>query len=305
MVQSRREPLARVRWALALGLVPLAALSLVAQDPSSPGTAPRAVNTPTFDAASVKLNHSGARAQSTRIAGSSFTGTNMRMAALIVFAYGIRPERIVGAPAWFEQDRFDISARAASGASESDIRLMVRSLLADRFELRLRTEVRDQPVYALIVDRRDGRLGPALRPSNECQDVATWLAASTDPRSRDGSVAMRAGAYPCTTVSGADGQRGERVFGGARPLGALVDALQGATRGAMVDRPIVDRTGLTGTYDFDLRFAARYADSVPGDPAAAPPLNTALVEQLGLRLEETRGPVEFLVIDGVERPMPD
>jgi len=105
MGQSRREPSTRVRRALVLSLAPLAALGLMAQDPPPPGAAPRGVTAPAFEVASVKGNHSGARAQSSRIAGTSFTGTNMRMTALIVLAYGIRPERIVGAPAWFEQDR--------------------------------------------------------------------------------------------------------------------------------------------------------------------------------------------------------
>ena len=256
---------------------------------------------PSFEVASVKPNRSGERAQSSRIGKGSLTLTNMRLRAMIVTAYGIRPDRIVGAPSWMEDERFDVAARASSDTSDNDLRLMLRALLAERFRLVLRTEMREQPVYALVVARANGTLGPGLEPSTECD--ADWLSSRAGAAALAASVgAAASGKRPCSVVNGSDGSAAY-IIGGARPIEALVGALQGVT-----DRPVVDRTGLAGTYDFRLRFSAASTGPLATQATDLPELSSvfsAVQEQLGLRLQPARAPVEFLVVERIERPTPD
>lgn len=240
---------------------------------------------PTFEVASVKPNTSGAIGQLSQIGKGSLTLTNMRVRAMLVLAFGINPERIVGAPSWIEQDRFDVAARAPADTPDSQLRPMLRTLLGERFRLVAHTEMRDYPVYALVVARAPQGLGPNLKASTICEPQLS---------------AVR----PCTVITGSDG-KGAYITGGARTIGALVDVLQRPDLQGLVDRPVVDRTGLTGTYDFDLRFAVAGLGAVSPDAPNLPSIFTAIQEQLGLKLEGARGPVEVLVIDALERPTPD
>jgi len=251
---------------------------------------------PAFEAASVRPNTSGERAQSSQIGKGSVVLTNMRMLAVIVNAYGVRPERIVGSPAWFDRERFDITARAPVDAPDNLLRPMLRTLLAERFRFVAHTEMREVQVYALVIDRGDGRLGPNLLASNQCDEAL-------GPRAGDATLPI--GKRPCRVITGSNG-RGAYITGGARTVAALVGALQlpgGLLE--LVGRPVVDRTGLTGTYDFYVRFAAAGLGAASPDTTNLPSIFTALQEQLGLKLEAARGPVEMLVIDSVERPTPN
>ena len=248
---------------------------------------------PRFEVASVRPNTSGDRAQSNQIGKGSVVMTNSRMLAVIAGAHGVRPDRIVGSPEWFDRERFDIIARAPADAPDNLLRPMLRTLLAERFRFVAHTEVREVPMYALIVDRGDGRLGPNLLASTQCDDAL-------GPRA--GDAALPIGKRPCRVVTGSDG-RGAYITGGARTVAALVDALQlpGGLQ-ELVGRPVVDRTSLTGTYDFYLRFAPAGLSAAPPDTSNLPSIFTALQEQLGLKLEAARGSVEFLVIDSVGQP---
>ncbi|HVL90226.1 MAG TPA: TIGR03435 family protein [Actinomycetota bacterium] len=248
--------------------------------------------TPAFEAASVKPNASGAAAQSGRMANGSVTMTNMRVRALIVTAYGSRPERIAGAPSWIDEARYDITAKAPAGTPDNQLPLMLRTLLTDRFKLVARTEMREQPVYALVMVRPGGTPGPSLRPSTECE--------SGGAGSGIGGPPLPAGKRACGVISGSDG-KAAYIIGGARSMELLARALQNL---GLIERPVIDRTGLTGTYDFDLRFSAAPLASSAAD-VPLPSIFTAVQEQLGLRLEPARGPVEFLVIDSIERPTAD
>ncbi|MGH9240172.1 MAG: TIGR03435 family protein [Vicinamibacterales bacterium] len=254
---------------------------------------------PAFEVASIKLNTSGATAQSSRIAKGSVVTTNVRVRGLLVSAYSIRPERIVGAPSWIDQERFDITARAPVDTPDSQLRLMLRTLLVDRFRLVARNEVRELPVYALVVDRTGGTLGPELKVSTACNAAPI----SNEPQRGAGvGGALPSGERSCTVFTGSNG-RAAYIVGGARPIDALVQALQGLT-----DRPVINRTGLTGTYDFYVRFSAASASPLsvqPTDVSDVPSIFSAVQEQLGLRLEPTRGPVEVVVVESIERPTPD
>lgn len=162
-------------------------------------------------------------------------------------------------------------------------RMMLRTLLTERFTLAFHRETREVPIYALVVARADGKLGPQLLPSTlaEC--------AERTPPNNTGSAPI-----PC----GGGFARVGDLAGRAVAFPVLAANLSNAA-----DRPVVDRTGLTGTFDWQLRWTP---DPLPPtQPLDTVTLFTALQEQLGLRLDSTHGPVEVLVIDSVERPTPD
>jgi uncharacterized protein (TIGR03435 family) len=172
---------------------------------------------------------------------------------------------------------------------------MLRALLAERFKLAVHTETRDGPIYALVLSRADKTLGPELHRSDV--DCAALLAASARglPLPQPPPGKMLCG---ITTNIG-------RISGGAQPLSRLAAQLS-----QQVQRVVIDRTGLTDVYDFILTYAPDRVPQAAGADAPAvdpnlPSLFTALQEQLGLRLESTRGPVETLVVDHVERPAED
>jgi uncharacterized protein (TIGR03435 family) len=167
---------------------------------------------------------------------------------------------------------------------------MLRTLLADRLSAKVHYETQVRPVFALVIARSDGRPGPGLMPSSiDCDAVN---AARSQGRAPDGPSPAN-GAAPCAW----DARHADAVtlrFGGL-PLSRLEQAL-----GQPDGRPIVDRTGLTGPFEFTLRYAVQ---PKPGDDL--PSLFTALEEQLGLKLVPDRAPLDVLVVDRIERPTPD
>jgi uncharacterized protein (TIGR03435 family) len=214
---------------------------------------------------------------------------------VVEFAYNLPPVRIVGGPDWIDSDLWAIDARAAVPAGADEMRSMVRQLLADRFKLTARFETRELPIYELQLARQDGELGPKARPAADCEPIGK--------RSREDLRA--AGVRVCTAgiMAGA-----EFVRWGAQgaPMSALARHLEGALK-----RVVTDHTRVDGLLDMELTYAwetglpaARSLAALAKLPEA-PALSTALREQLGLKLEEGRGPVDVLVIGSVERPTPD
>ena len=243
-----------------------------------------------FEVASVRPNISGPGSTfMRRLPASGFEAGNVTTRDLILFAYNVQRYRIVGLSGWTESDRFDISARAGANLPSAPPgttveALMLRTLLADRFRLAVHTETRQMQVYALVVARSDGRLGPQLRRSTVTCDANPATA------SQPNAAQPRCGTRSSAGSTSAVGMR----------MSDFPYFLAG-----QLQRPVIDRTGLTGTWDVDLKFAP---DGVAGDLTAASPqdtgpsLFTALQEQLGLTLEPSTGPVEVLVIDRIERP---
>jgi uncharacterized protein (TIGR03435 family) len=175
---------------------------------------------------------------------------------------------------------------------------MVRTLLSDRFKLVIRNETPEMPIYALIVARADGRLGTQLRPSNV--DCAALFAA-----------AKARGEAPAPTTNGRP-TCGTRTTRGSMMTTGVAMADFARNLGPFTGRPVVDKTGLTGVYDLDLTWTPEEAPPGPdGTLTQRPPSNdggslyTAVQEQLGLKLDAQRGPVDVLVIDSVERPIQD
>ncbi|HEX4278541.1 MAG TPA: TIGR03435 family protein [Bryobacteraceae bacterium] len=210
--------------------------------------------------------------------GLQTTGSTLR--DLIVTAYNVRPDQIQGLPSWAAIDRYDVTAKMTGAEDDpaaltdaerqkwtEGIRLRTRALLASRFNLAVHKEAREFAIYGLHVDK-NGPKADALKESD--------------------------------AVSGTS-------FLGNQMIGKGGDMRDVAlTLGSVLQKAIVDKTGLTGKYDFRLRWATEQVSLVPGTPTADadkfPSIFTALREQLGLRLDSTRGPLEVLVIDRAEKP---
>ena len=195
---------------------------------------------------------------------------------LIAAAYDLNPRTISGGPGWIESDHYDILAVTPGEVrpSHDEQMSMLRNLLADRFKLTFHREQKVFSIYELTV----AKSGPKLKPSTAAPD---------DPPALISTV------YP------------QRIVMPAR--NATMSDLARLMQRAILDRPVVDKTGLSGRYDFDLEWApdeTQFGGEVPVAPADAPspPLFSAIQQQLGLRLEATRGPVAALVVDKAERP---
>jgi uncharacterized protein (TIGR03435 family) len=248
------------------------------------GQAPDVV-APTFEVASVRPNKSGSPNNEFGIQGDTFTSTNGTLRELIRVAYAAREIELSKGQEWIESERFDIMAKARAQLKPARVPDELKQLLAERFGLKVHNETREVPIYALMVARTDGKLGAALQPLTV--DRCAALIAETMERSRKGQP-------PLPPVPGQRIQCGMRINpgiiqGASISLGPLVNRLS-----SLVGRHVVDRTGLTGVFDFDLTWAA---DAAPD--SVGPSIFTALQEQLGLNLESARGPIDVLVIDQV------
>jgi len=262
-----------------------------------------------FEVASVKQNTSlgGERGAGFQPSGR-FTAKNMTLRGLIAAAYGTPQPlplyRVIGGPGWIDVERFDIDARASTDLSDLPGKPgwsprgqeMLRALLASRFRLVASQETRELPSYALVRARSDGRLGPQIAVSrDECERA-----------SPTGTTRTSADSPPC---AGFRFTPPERVSG--RHL--TMDEIARFIMLNAVDRPVSNRTGLTGHFNIDLDFTR--ALSIPEPQASAgdrqpvavtgTSIFTAVQEQLGLKLEPARSQLDVVVISAVTRPEPD
>jgi uncharacterized protein (TIGR03435 family) len=240
---------------------------------------------PEFDVSSVKLNKKNC-CYSAGANNGQAGAKDSTLKALIGLAYKVQEFQIAGGPSWIESDRFDVEGRTEDRNADSDrLRLMLRSLLEDRFKLMLHMETREAPIYALVIAK--GGLKMKLSPDQTSPDV---------------NGPSKPGAGP---------NHGAIRFGPGSMMGNAVNfSLFVRFLSQRLDRPVVDRTGLSGRYDFLLQWTPGIGESrvdpggnalPPGEPAG-PSIFSAIQEQLGLRLESTKGPVEVLVIDSVDMP---
>jgi uncharacterized protein (TIGR03435 family) len=255
------------------------------------------VPAPVFDVASVKRNVSGETRVQFDTPPGRLTAINTPVRFLIRQAYRLPESRVIGGPPWLDTDRFDILAKAPEGvtADRDRIRQMLQLLLRDRFGLALHQESREMPIYVVRMARTDGSLGPNLRRS------------TTDCAGRPSSIV--AGRVQCGILV-SQSAASASLRGGGATMDNFVRLL-----GDFLDRPLSDQTGLTGTFDLELQFAAERSAlpgaAIPGGlPAAAnvddlPLVFTALEEQLGLKLEAQRGRADVLVIDRASPPTVD
>ena len=268
----------------------------------------------TFEVASVKPNKSGPGPMRIGFApGGRFTATNVPLRDLIAIAYGegrpLAPFQIAGGPGWVGGDRFDIVAKAegdlqlqpGAGGPPPQLSAMLRALLEERFKLVIHRETKELPIYALVLSRGDAKLGPQLtKPSVDCEAMLKSV------RGRGGQPPPPAPGQrsPCGMMM-APGN----LMGGSMPLAQLA-----VTLSRFLDRMVVDKTGLTDRFDFELKWTPDQLPQGPPPPGAPPlpPIDpngpsifTAVQEQLGLKLESQRGPVPVVVIDHVEQPTED
>lgn len=227
---------------------------------------------PAFEVADVKANRSGEPRMSVDIQpGGKFTARNVPMKVLIALAYHVRPDALAGGPPWLDSERFDIVAKAAeTTASADDVRRMVQSLLIQRFGLATHTEQRPSAAFALV----RGNAAPKLQRSD----------------------AQLLSERRCIPGPGRSG--GRHVECHHIPMSVLADYLQElAPRD--ITSPVVDQTGLEGSYDFTLDFVPSAPVSDP--PESGPTIFDAVETQLGLKLERRKLPLPVIVIDRISR----
>jgi uncharacterized protein (TIGR03435 family) len=283
-----------------------------AQEQAATPVAPSPPDEPKFEVASVKKSSPNPMPvfRFGMQPGGRFTVTGMPLGSLVTMAYGIQRFQLIGGPGWINFDRFDINAVAEDvpiqptpPGTPNRMQLLLRSLLKDRFALVVHNETRELPVSYLVMAREDRRPGERLRPSTV--DCRALIAA----RTKEGAAAFqptKPGDAPQCGMMGGFG----RIMAGSVAMSNFASMLAG-----ILNRPVYDRTNLTGNFDIQLEYTP---DQMPQIPPGAtlppgltmplpdgPSLNTALVEQLGLKLDATRGPVDVLVIDSAEQPTPD
>ncbi len=246
---------------------------------------------PQFEVATVRPNKSGEQGASLGPRpGGRLIGTNQTVRNLIRNAFNVQPYQLIGGPDWIDADRFDIQAKAADTDIDekgmmpySQFALRLQSLLEDRFRMVTHWETRELPVYVLVL-ATPGKLGPKLKPH------------TGDCNRPPGSAPPAPGSAPvnCGTRTNMGGTVGT-VTGSGITMVTFARGLSGGT-----GRYIIDKTGLEGAYDLELEFTPEQSPETTGAS-----LFTALQEQLGLKLDSQRAPVEVIVIDRVERPVPD
>jgi uncharacterized protein (TIGR03435 family) len=269
-----------------------------------------------FDVVSVKRNTSGGPMLQRNTPGN-IAMFNVPVRQLVRLAYQLQDFQIVGAPDWANSDRFDIEGRfepPPPGPPPQTPRmlLMLRTLLRDRFGMVARTETREMPILALRLVRADGRLGPQLKPAAvDC----TALNAARGRGPAGGPPLDGRGGPPPPGTPFSLGERpacGSRMaFGQLLAGGMPISRLATETLSQLTDRIVVDRTGLAGGYDIDLKWTPTPDQLPPGPPPPGiepppidpngPSLFTAL-QELGLKLDTERGPVDVLVIDRLQQP---
>ena len=246
-----------------------------------------------FEVTSVKPNHSDSGTGNAPfhqtfypLVSPHVSGVNVTTKFLLMMAYGIKDFQLSGAPAWVSSERFDIVANVDETHFEQleklsrddqlhQVQLLIQSLLADRFKLKVTRETKELPIMTLVAEKNASKLAQfaVQRPSSK----------------------------PADLISTGFGNNGLRIIKGNE---TTMRNLAG-TLGAMLHQQIIDRTGIPGFYTFDLT----WTDAVEADANATsdsgPPLQTALEEKFGLKLESSKAPVETIVIDHIEEPSPN
>lgn len=231
----------------------------------------------TFEVVSIRPSNPDAPGKLFTVKGRQVLTINTTLADLITMAYNIHTRQIAGGPAWMESDKFDVTGQpqAEGVPSTEQLRALIRSMLTDRFKLTVHTEKKELPAYAIVV----GNNGPKLTRND------------TNPNGLPALLFKGLGMLPA--------------------VNATMDDFARVMQQAVLDRPVVNRTGLQGRYDFTLNWTpdesqfrsmgVRVPPPAP-DGSGPPGLFTAIQEQLGLKLESTNAPVDVIVIDSVEKP---
>ena len=239
---------------------------------------------PAFEVASIKPNKDP-RGGGWSASGGRQTIIGTTASVLVMYAFDLHEYEIVDAPPWLRTDRLDVIVQAETPPTEEESRLMMQTLLEERFALKAHRETREGPKYRLSLARKDGTLGPQLIKSNiDCEELR-----------RRGETALASAALVRWDVTPC----GMRVAGGEMAMGARLFSDFVGFIESVVNRRIDNETSLSGPFDIKLEWSRSQSDT------ERPSIFTALQEQLGLRLEPSRGPIDVLVIDSISRPTPD
>jgi uncharacterized protein (TIGR03435 family) len=254
------------------GILPFLAIATLlahAQSDSAPQSASAGVKVPAYDVITIRPDKSGSGSVSINVHDARYSATNVSVKKLLQNAYDIRENLISGVPGPIDSARFDIEAKVVDpdrktleSLTGKQRQSMLRPLLIDRFQLKVHTEIKTLPVYDLVVIKG----GPKFKQS-------------TDQGSNNRDMEVRNTALAAHDL----------------PMASLADTLAG-----LVNRTVIDRTGLAGNYDLALKWSPDDASEAQTD--SAPSIFTALQEQLGVKLQSAKGPVETLIVDHVEMP---
>ena len=227
---------------------------------------------PDWDVVSVKARdpNDTSNSQSTGMKGRQFTMVNRTVEGMLLFAYGMHKKQIVGGPSWMATERWDVQGvpDVPGHPSLKQAQSLTRKLLEERFGLKVHRETKELSVYAITVAKGGEKMARSAGDPNGTPD-------ENESSNGGGQITMR-----MTNMS----------------MGEFAPDL-----GYFLDRPAVDQTGLTGRYDFQLKWTADESRA-PTDGTAPPGLFTAIQQQIGLKLEPAKAPVDLLIIDAVERP---
>lgn len=271
---------------------------------------------PKFEVASIKKHvDDNSGNMMVRLGGPDvgrYTPTNVNLKLLIEFAYNLKDFQLSGGPGWVNSDRYDVNAKVEDSTVEQlkklpnekqqdQMRLMVRALLADRFKLKLSHQTKEMPVYALVPAKSGTKLKESPPPDPQSATDTPQMG-SRVAMGKDGRPILPRGTWSLSMRNGSE----MTMTGNAIPISSLTDLL-----GRQLGREVVDQTGLKGVYDVTLQYTQDMRSGngmmINGGPPAeqadsGPSLFTALQEQLGLKLESTKGPVDTLVIESAEQP---
>jgi uncharacterized protein (TIGR03435 family) len=261
---------------------------------------------PTFEAVSIRPNVTpGPGGRGGQMQPGRFAAQNVTLHTLLKVAYarpGSAPgsainlldQQVAGGPEWLNGDKFDIVATAGSQTPPPQMRLMVQRMLAERFKLAAHWESREMPVYVLVKARPDGKLGAGLTPTSDAECEALRQTGPVGPP----EPGKPAPPPPCGAIQFGPGQL---VARGA-PLEWLANVLVTVPVITGIDRPVINKTGVEGNFGFTVKFAPAQAANPDPD---RPQLFTALEEQLGLKLESSRAPIDVLIVDSAQKPDPN
>lgn len=271
---------------------------------SAPGDSEKPIGTKmSFDVASVKVDNLGlppaGPKQSLKVTGGSFSMTNCGVFCLISFAYNLTADDLIDVypqlPKGMISERFDVEARADGNPAQDGVRLMVQSLLADRFKLTMHYETREKPVYDLIL-AKPGKLGTQLRLYS--RDEQACVNTATAQTVADGFPAS------CGYRQSLPASQAGYSRDGGREMGiAQISALFRVY--GHLDRPIVDKTGLSDTYDYIIEWDPKASAGPEEHDSTGPSFIEALQDQLGLKLKASTASVKEFVIDHIEDPSPN
>jgi len=242
----------------------------IPEAPPPPMSMPADAN-PSFEVATIKPSDPASQGASMLVGrggANLFTTTNSTLADLISFAYGVHARQVTGGPGWLETDKYDLNAKPDQPGipNVTQLRTMVQKLLADRFQLTFHHDKKELSAYALTVAKTGPKIAKTQATGN---------------------------------LPGFGGRGPGNIFVRNATMAEFAEFLQAR----IVDRPVVDQTGLSGRYDFPFKWTPDASQpAAPGDPDDPPDLFTAFQQQLGLKLEATKTPVDVLVIDRVSKP---